>query len=68
MEPYISADVNKFNKEQISDNIEDLMNSDQRDFTIEKCLFYDEFLKYLYVMSMMYDACSRSKELLNVGS
>ena len=69
MEPYILADVNKFNKEQISDNIEDLMNSeDQHDFTIEKCLFYDEFLKYLYVVSMMYDACSRSKELLNVGS
>ena len=68
MEPYLSTDVDESNNLQTSDDIEDLTlkSEDQHDFTIEKFLFYDEFLKNLYVISKMYDACSRSKELLNV--
>ena len=51
----------------MSDNIKDSMNhEDQPDFTIEKLLFYKEFLKFLYVMSKIHDACMRSQELLGV--
>lgn len=66
MEPYISPIENDFSKQEMSDKI--MSSEDQHDFTVEKCLFYDEFLKKLYVTSKIYDACSRSKELVNVGS
>ena len=72
IEPYISAssnlsdNVKVSNKQPICEKLNELNCEDQPDLTIEKFLFYDDFLKTLNVMSMVHDAFLRCNEILNI--
>lgn len=49
----------------IANNIDESI--DDHDVTFEKYLLYDEFLKCLYVMSKIHNACMNCKQFLNVS-
>ena len=75
IEPYISesnnysTDVNQTIDHQMSDNIKDSMNhEDQPDFTIEKFIIYDEFLKSLYLLWKIYNMFLNCKDYVEVIS
>ena len=62
MEPFISTNDS-------TDSNEDSINhehKEQPDFTMERYLFYDDFLKSLYVASKVYDACMSHEDLIKV--
>ena len=62
IEPFItvnnSADTNEDSNKP---------NEDQHDFTLERFFFYNDYLKSLYVLSMVYEACLSCEDLLQVG-
>ena len=63
IEPYIS-ESNKYSTE-----IKDSMNHENPpDFTIEKFIIYDEFLKCLYLLWKMYNIFSNCKDYVEVIS
>lgn len=76
VKPYLSGDKNKAfdivieestlcQKEE--ENVNSNQNSeDESDYTIEKFLFYDEFVKKLQVLNIVHTACMMCQELLKV--
>lgn len=75
LEPYItesnnySTVVNSSNDPQISKNQKELLNSNEKHyFTKERFFIYDDFIKGLYVLSKIHEACMMCKKLVNVSS
>ena len=77
VEPYLSEgdgnvydrdieDQFKLQKNNIPINSEDGAPNDP-DYTIAKFTFYDDFVKKLQVMNIIYTACMMCKELFKVG-
>ena len=73
LEPYISetdsssttAEAEKDQK--VSDALKDSLGTDEEpDFSLEKYFFYENFLKALYVLWRMHEACLKCKELMKV--
>ena len=73
LEPYISetdsssttAEAEKDKK--VSDDVKDSLGIDEGpDFSLEKYFFYENFLKALYVLWRMHEACLKCKELMKV--
>lgn len=62
MEPFITVNHSTHTSEE-----SDISNENQHDFTLEKFLFYDDYLRSLYVMSKVYEACMLCKDILKVS-
>lgn len=74
LEPYITesnilpTDVNSSNNQQMSEHRFKALNCKEKpDFTSEKFFIYDEFLKALYVLSKIHQACMMCKKLIKVS-
>lgn len=76
VEPYLSGDVSNIYDYEIDEEFKvektsNLTNSENEvsndpDYTIEKFIFYDDFVKKLQVLNIIHSACMNCKELLEV--
>ena len=76
VKPYLSGDKNKaydivVEESQLYLKEEETSNStqtseDEPDYTIEKFIFYDDFVKKLQVLNIVHTACMMCQELLKV--
>ena len=76
VKPYLSGDKNKaydivveesklyLKEEETSNSIQ--TSEDEHDYTIEKFIFYDDFVKKLQVLNIVHTACMMCQELLKV--
>ena len=77
IKPYLVGDKNNdvnmeskvcVNDESISDSINSEDKSDaEHDYTVEKFIFYDDFVKKLQIVNIIHTACMMCQELVGVG-
>lgn len=78
--PYLSDSFNTetfhadSSGQEVTENSKDLQNSsdnnnsqDETDFTVEKYLYFDDFMKCLKLLSIFNEAIEKAEELLGVG-